>query len=323
MLGVGIIGLGHIAAHQIAALDESGTFQLIAACDTDSATFASLDRSVRTFFDVDDMLTQSELSVVVVSSPNDLHIEHGIKVMESGKWLVMEKPLAGTRREFQIFAETRARLSARCSLALHAAFGVETEWFFGDCDRKALGCEEISSFSSGFYDPYFCGGILVRPAKSLGGSWIDSGINALSVICRLIAPQCLQIRDSRMSRVRNTGCTEVQGTVEFDFHHQFGHGIGSIDTNWTLGRNRKTTLLSIAGVDRQIVLDHSEQTVAIRENGSDTVIFSCDNDRPRLTNHYIGVFRDLANQIGSQSDNFDYCTALHKILFDADEWPIR
>ena len=80
------------------------------------------------------------------------------------------------------------------------------------------------------------------------------------------------------------------------------------------------TRLLVAGKNMQIILDHSAQSVVVRDQGGDKLIFTCNNDRPRLTNHYIGVFQELARQIDSGIDNFSYCKALHEILFDAEEW---
>ena len=320
MFNIGIIGLGHVAGHHISAINQSEKYRLIAACDSDSSRFSMLDRSIKTYADVDEMLNLSDLDVVVVSSPNRLHIEHGIKVMSAGKWLLMEKPLAESQADFDKFVNSRDLLSGKCTLALHAAFGVETEWFFDVCDKHSLGAGEISSFEAQFYDPYFSGGALEKRANSLGGSWMDSGINALSVICRLIDPEHLLITDSRMTRVLTSGCTEVQGTVDFRFRQNLSQGFGSIDTNWTIGRDRKITTLSVASAGHQIILDHSAQQVILRNGESDRIIFSCENNLPRLTNHYIGVFRDLALQLEGGFDNFEYCQALHGILFDAEDW---
>jgi D-galactose 1-dehydrogenase len=320
MFNIGIIGLGHVARHHISALNQSEKYLLIAACDSYPSRFAVFDRSIKTFTDVDEFLSLSELDVVVVSSPNSLHIEHGIKVMSAGKWLLMEKPLAESQADFDKFVKSRDLLSGKCTLALHAAFGVETAWFFDVCDNQSLGAGEISSFAAQFYDPYFSGQSLEKRAISLGGSWMDSGINALSVICRLIDPEQLLITDSRMTRVLTSRCTEVQGTVDFRFRQNLRHGFGSIDTNWTIGRDSKITTLSVATADHQIILDHSAQQVILRNGASDRIIFSCENDHPRLTNHYIGVFRDLAIQLEGGFDNFEYCQALHRILFDAEDW---
>lgn len=320
MFNIGIIGLGHVAGHHISAINQSEKYRLIAACDSDSSRFAMLDRSIKAFTDVDEFLDLSDLDVVVVSSPNRLHVDHGIKVMAAGKWLLMEKPLAESQADFDKFVNSRDLLSGNCSLALHAAFGVETAWFFDVCDNQSLGAGDISSFEAQFYDPYFSGQSLEKRANSLGGSWMDSGINALSVICRLIDPEQLLITDSRMTRIPTSGCTEVQGTVDFRFRQNLRRGFGSIDTNWTIGRDSKITTLSVATADHQIILDHSAQQVILRNGASDRVIFSCENDHPRLTNHYIGVFRDLALQLEGGFDNFEYCQALHRILFDAEDW---
>ena len=65
------------------------------------------------------------------------------------------------------------------------------------------------------------------------------------------------------------------------------------------------------------MLDHSAQQVLLCSSDEEQTLFSCDNGNPRLTNHYIGVFRDVAAQIDAGQDNFDYCRDLHRIVFEA------
>jgi D-galactose 1-dehydrogenase len=316
MYNIGIVGLGHVARHQISALERSEKFRLIAGCDTDASCFEVLCDTVQSFTEIDEMLALPDLDVVVIASPNRMHVEHGIRVMEAGKWLVMEKPLAETQEELDRFSARCQALDGKCTLALHAAHGVEVEWFcreYASTDRFG----DVVAFDARFYDPYFENGLLTNSARSLGGSWIDSGINALSVVCRMVDAAALQITDSRMTRVAGTDCHEVQGTVDFCITGPPG-GAGSIDTNWTLGRNSKSTRIVFSVDGSRYLLDHSAQEVVRYQDGHPEVIFTCTNGLPRLTNHYIGVFDEVARQIQEGSDNFEYCLELHRLLYQAE-----
>jgi D-galactose 1-dehydrogenase len=319
MYNIGIVGLGHVARHQVDGLNRTRQFRLVAGCDTDPRCFGLLDKKVATFTDIEAMLAIRELDVVIVASPNRLHVEHGIRVMEADKWLVMEKPLAESREEFERFRSRYKALNGRCTLALHAAFGAELEWF---CKQHAAAGENrqgLVEFRSRFYDPYFENGRLKKSVRSLGGSWVDSGINALSVIGRLMDLQTLEISDSRMSRVAESECRELQGSVDFTFRGKATNGEGWIDTNWTLGRNSKTTRIRFAGDDGRYLLEHSAQEVIREQDGRSEVLFRCENGLPRLTNHYVGVFDDLARQLEQGGDNFSYCDVLHRLLYAAEE----
>jgi len=320
MHSIGIVGLGHVAAHQVAALAHSGVFNLVAVCDADPERLALWGKGRAAFTEISDLLSLPELDAVVVATPNRLHVDHGVQVLEAGKWLIMEKPLAETQQGFDTIERARESCGGYCTLALHAAFGQEVEWF---CRQQVIAGEDtrdIEAFTAQFYDPYFEDGHLQPRALSLGGSWMDSGINALSVVSRVLEPERLVIRDSRLTRVACAACSEVQGTVELDALRATGVSFGSIDTNWTLGRDKKTTTLRVRRSDRKIVLDHSAQQVVISSAAGDKVVFACDNGLPRLTNHYVGVFLDLARQFTAREDNFDHCRALHGLLYEAVDW---
>ena len=319
MYNIGIAGLGHVAVHQVAALAKTGVFNLVAVCDPDPGRLALLGEGRAAFTDIADMLSLPELDVVVVATPNRLHVDHGVQVLESGKWLVMEKPVAETQEGFEKVEKARDRCRGHCTLALHAAFGQEVEWFCRQQLIDGLDVKDCESFVAHFYDPYFEDGHLQSRALSLGGSWMDSGINALSVISHVINHDNLFMRDSRMTRVAGTECSEVQGTVEFGFSRGTSFGSGVIDTNWTLGRDKKMTTLGFRGSDRKIVLDHSAQQVVVTSAAVQQVVFVCQNGLPRLTNHYIGVFLDLERQLAAGKDNFDHCRALHVLLYEAED----
>jgi D-galactose 1-dehydrogenase len=322
MLNVGIIGLGHVAEHQIAALRISRELRLIAGCDSDPSHFKLLDSSVDAYANLDEMLERPDLDVVIVATPNKLHVEHGIRVMEAGKWLVVEKPVAESQRNFDLLVDHKEKYKGHCTVALHAAFGVEVIWFHSEIMSGDLDLNRFDTFRCQFYDPYCSDGIMRPGALSLGGSWMDSGINALSVICKTMDPTSLVISDSRMMKASESQCFELEGTVDFDVSDPSFCGRGSIDTNWTIGLDRKTTRFGMSEGSQGLILDHSAQAVIRSDQGRRHVLFSCENDLPRLTNHYIGVFEDLVQQIRSGQDNIDYGQELHRLLYQAEYWPV-
>ena len=319
MIGVGIIGLGHVAAHQIAAIEQSPNFQLLAGCDLDRERHSLLGESAKAFVSTSKFLEECEdLDVVVVASPNRLHVEHGVAVMESGKWLLMEKPLAESPEAFERFGLRKKELSANCTIALHAAFGVETEWYCGTGGLLASDIDNLASICSSFDDPYVRDSRLLPQARSLGGSWLDSGINALSVICRIVDPGSIVVEKCQMTRDDRGTCSELDSSVGYSFKTKKRAGCGTIQTSWLNGLDRKVTSLEFAEGDRTVVLDHSEQRVVLSANGLTRCVFENSNGLSRLTNHYIGVFSDLARQIESGIDNFEYCEQLHSVLYEAE-----
>lgn len=318
MRQVGIIGLGHVAVHQVEAIQRSAEFQLRAGCDRNQERHHILGKSAEAFFTVEDLLEKCDgLDVVVVASPNQSHVSHGICVMSSGKWPLIEKPLAETAEDFQYFALQRRRLSAKSTIALHAAFGRETEWFRNEASVDVSEWGTLTSISSAFYDPYVQSGELLAGAGSLGGSWTDSGINVFSVIGRVVDLQDIEIKESRMTRDDGGVCRELDAVVTYSFNREGARGTGEIRTSWQNGRNKKVTALTFDFGKRSIVLDHSEEMVILRENGKDKIIFQEKNGLPRLTNHYIGVFSDLARQMDTGEDNFEYGYQLHDLLYRA------
>jgi len=100
-LRVGVIGCGRIAqvAHLPAATKATGV-ELVGVCDASPRLAAAVGRrygvpgttTVDTLLDLD-------LDLVVVATPDRFHLEHASKALESGRHVLVEKPLASTLME--------------------------------------------------------------------------------------------------------------------------------------------------------------------------------------------------------------------------------
>lgn len=91
----GIIGCGRIAQRHAEHILNSG--ELIAVCDINKAAADEFSKkyNCKTFYDIDEFLNSNlELDVVSVCTPNGLHAEHSIKIVQAGYNALCEKPMA-------------------------------------------------------------------------------------------------------------------------------------------------------------------------------------------------------------------------------------
>ena len=310
---VALVGLGHVARHQVAAIGQTPGLRLAAACDIEPGCVMQLPGSVEFYTRFDRLVSDSRYDLLLISTPNRQHHLHARWAIDAGKALVLEKPAAETRDQFGDIVQAAFRDDVFLHFSLHAAFGAEVLWLARELPRGSLNLGELRGFRANFYDPYVIEGRLAPGAASLGGSWMDSGVNALSVLGRFADLQDLRVRSSRMQSPGQLDCSELEGVVELESDRIEG----AIHTSWLTGENHKSTRLLFE--NDEILLDHSRQKAYRGPAGSRQLIYSYDGPLHRLTNHYVGVFSDLVGHYAANRGNTDYASLVHRAFFDADE----
>lgn len=92
MYNVAILGAGQISKYYISALTDSSIFNLSAICD-----IFPPDRHAKGVFftvNIEDILDNNNIDCVFITLPNYLHYPSCIKLLNSGKHVCCEKPLA-------------------------------------------------------------------------------------------------------------------------------------------------------------------------------------------------------------------------------------
>ena len=310
---IALVGLGHIADHQLAAIEMTKGLRVVAACDKNPDTARRLSKDVSFYASIDDLIVAKRFDIAVISTPNHAHFQHGELFINAGKDVILEKPAVETRKQLHDIVLQSQRAGTFLYFSLHAAFGAEVLWFRQQLVNGNLRLGNLRRFHARFYDPYIRENKLVIGAESLGGSWMDSGMNALSVLGHFVKPIGLRVEKSQMRAPEKFGCSETEAKV---FVASDGaHGL--IHTSWLTGKNHKSTRL-IFDQD-EILLDHSLQTAAIGRGSTQKILFSYNGSLHRLTNHYVGVFSDLVARYTCGQSNLDYAVALHEPFFVADE----
>jgi UDP-N-acetyl-2-amino-2-deoxyglucuronate dehydrogenase len=109
--GVAIVGLGLIAKTHAAAYERlADVVDLVSVCDIDQATAVSFARATgaRACFALQDVIDDPAVDVVDLILPHNVHTQAATAVLDAGKHLIIEKPVAGTYRESMAICE-RAR----------------------------------------------------------------------------------------------------------------------------------------------------------------------------------------------------------------------
>jgi D-galactose 1-dehydrogenase len=314
---VAIVGIGHVARHQINAIHQlAGIVDLVGAYDSDMS--APHKRAVPCHFhkSLDDLIENSAADVIVVATSNSDHFATTARLLGAGRAVMVEKPVCENREDLNRLVRLARAGNVFFHVAFHAAFAGDLLWWIENRDALAHRYGPIEQFHMDCFDPYIeQDGSVRKSARGLGGSWYDSGINALSVLGCIADAGSINVVRGHMFASAHIGCDQINGSARFNCYVDGEACTGEINTNWALGLDRKTTMLSYERAT--ILLDHSHEQVIVRDGREPAEIISLQNGLPRLTNHYMGVFRDLEMSFVQQRDNIWLSTQLHELLFAA------
>ncbi|MGE3770698.1 MAG: Gfo/Idh/MocA family protein [Bdellovibrionales bacterium] len=311
-----LIGLGHISQFQLQALAGLPQWQLVAACDLNPDQQSRLPADTQFYTSADELLANTKAHLIMVATPTPTHFDIGHRVIESGNNLLIEKPICANHVDVERLIELANAKGVHFAVAFHAYHGAEVEWFRQNHASRGLKLEDMIGFKAHVDDPYLENGKLLNRARSLGNAWIDSGINALSVIGSLIPPERLHITSSEKLATPVDGCNIPHARVTFSYNTGTQNGKGTIEIDWTRGINKKATTLYFKD-GTEVLLDHSLETVVISEPDQQPEIIKLNNETPRLTNHYTGVLAEAHSNLQRNETNLPFAHRLHNLLFAA------
>lgn len=238
-----------------------------------------------------ELLAEVEVDAVLVATPTPTHA--GVVAEVRRQWsgrIIVEKPAATTAADVE-------RLLTRdaVDLVYHAAFAPEVEWAVARFPRWQDEHGAVTAIEQRFADAYATD--LDRAAATLGDSWLDGGINALSVLARLV-----ELR-ARRSLVAVDG---LVSTFEAALDVAGGAEVRTV-TTWAAAEPSKRTEVTFADGAR-LLLDHQ----AVQGRLGDEWFASPGPPR-RLVQHYVGCFRRLFVE-GRRSFPVETDRLLHRLL---------
>lgn len=92
-----VIGAGFVGPHHVDAIRRTGYAEVVALAGTDPDRAAAKAASLgvpRSTADAEELLTAPDIDVVHICAPNTTHVAMAARAMQSGKHVVIEKPIA-------------------------------------------------------------------------------------------------------------------------------------------------------------------------------------------------------------------------------------
>lgn len=191
---VAIIGTGGIAAKHAETLQqEVNDADIVAAVDVrEEAVKAFSERfAIPAYYtDAGAMLSQEKPDIVHICTPPNLHTDLSIQALESGSWVLCEKPLAASLRELDQIAEAEARTGRYCSSVYQWRFGPGAQHLKELITNSTMGKPMIGICQTTWYrdDAYYAVPWRGTWASELGGCSMGHGIHAMDLFLWLYGP---------------------------------------------------------------------------------------------------------------------------------------
>lgn len=305
-----IAGLGHVARHHLAAAELCPDVNVVAGFDISPEKLSLLPRRVRPEATLYDLIEGRDFDAVLIATSTPTHEEIALRILEARIPVLIEKPIALSQRGYERLREAACSAGVPVFTLLHASYGSEVRVAKDMIASSA--CSPTVAWHSAFHDPYAGNSTL---QSSLVNSWVDSGINALSVVQTVLG-------DVRLSNVFSShtppdGPWATDSSVQTFEVGGAWSGLVTVECNWQSGINHKSSRVVI-GSEEKLELDHTGEAFSkTARNGKVEVSADYANEHARLTNHYIQAFADAAKFVSQGLSNWEFSEACHYPYFAA------
>lgn len=141
MIKFAIIGQGHIGRRHAEMIRRNSDSQLVAVCDIlpkDKTQNAEIE--VPYFLSIDDLLAAGlDIDVVNICTPNGYHADYAIKSLRKGYHVVIEKPIAVTKKDAEKILATSLEMSRHVFCVMQNRYSPPAVWLRQIMDDRRLG----------------------------------------------------------------------------------------------------------------------------------------------------------------------------------------
>jgi predicted dehydrogenase len=119
-LRAAVIGTGFVGPHHVDGIRRAGYADVVALGGTDAARTQARARELgvpRATTDIDSLLSDPDIDVIHICTPNTLHVPLATAALEAGRHVVVEKPLALTSSEADRLVALAERLGRHAAVA--------------------------------------------------------------------------------------------------------------------------------------------------------------------------------------------------------------
>ncbi len=333
---VGIVGVGTIARTYFAAFRNMKNVRVAFLCDIvpdamESAVklFPDLLSGVGRFASSDEALeavgTQN-VDLVLVAAPLGTHFMLAERVLKRGVRTLLEKPAVSEIAELESLYALAKSQNTHFQTMYHSAFAPEVERFL----KIKTGVERrfgtLRGFAYDLLDPAVPKRVFEISTRPQEGSYVDSTVNALSVLERIWTPEifrALQIVNQSFSQLpglRNVAGEPLSPQVDTNSVTQYRipeRNIGGvIRTDWGHGWNYKAVEFFMES--GRVLLSSTAQSVMLDDFSGNECVLECSvPGTPRLQRQYEIMFDQIFFVPDSLETSERRDLAIHHLLLDS------
>jgi len=158
--------------------------EIIAVCDANEQALNTAAEQFGVkykFTDFKKMLTMAEIDVVDICTPNYLHAEPAILALNSGKHVMVEKPMAMNAVEGEAMCQAAQKAGKKLMVAQNCRFGSEAQTLKRFIDAGEMGEVYYARVQALRRRGIPGWGVFTQKDKQGGGPLIDIGVHALDL----------------------------------------------------------------------------------------------------------------------------------------------
>jgi predicted dehydrogenase len=244
---VGLLGLGAIAqVVHLPILSQLEDLKLVAVCDVDRAKAKAIAArfGIRAHDADDDVYRASDIDALVICTPSHLHESQAIAALESGKHVLVEKPLALDSAAAARVVDAAEKTGKVLMVAMNNRYRPDTMALRPFAEGGELG--EIFLARGAWLNRKMR---VVRPtwrhrkATAGGGAMMDLGVQTLDLCMWMLGfPRAHSV----ISHMHRGEGMEVEDTAAFLLRLQNGGGV-SLTVSWSLVADRDRHYMRLLG----------------------------------------------------------------------------
>lgn len=216
-LGVGIIGCGSISENHLKALMQTDDVYIAAVCDIDQEKRqrAAMQYGAVAYNDYHDMLADEHVQSVHICTPHYLHAPMAIDALNSGHFVLTEKPMAISREQADAMLAAEAASGKVLGVCFQNRYNAATRCIEQALHRglgRVLGGAAIVMWDRGA-DYYASGEWRGKWATEGGALMINQAIHTLDLLRHFAGEDIIDVKSS-MSAKRNADCIECEDTCD-------------------------------------------------------------------------------------------------------------
>ena len=187
-----IIGCGGNSSGHARRLNTHPDVQIIGACDVNTEiangyidrNLPELEPRPGAFDDMDKMLAETKPDAVLISTPHTLHFEQGMKALNAGCHVFMEKPMVTSAEHAYIIAEKVKETGKVFVVGYNTSCSPNFYYLREQIRNKRLGkLELVTGYITQNWLRATTGRWRQEPELSGGGQAYDSGAHLLNSLC--------------------------------------------------------------------------------------------------------------------------------------------